>query len=119
MSKTKHNLLATADAYVQQIAREYRPRNQFAFEQQLSDAVVVKSIYSDDVDICFSFEVDAKGVDVYCNLNNASATGYVYNSTEGDAAELLKTHFGLVVDYADGEGGTVYFAAMQQEEDEV
>ena len=53
----KHNLLKTADAYVQQIANDYLPRAQFAFEQTLSDSVTLKTIYSDDVDLFGHFGV--------------------------------------------------------------
>ena len=116
MQLNKHNLLDTVDPYIKQVAHEYGPRNAFAFEQHLSDAVKVVAIYNDDVDICFHFEVEGRYVDIYCNYKNPCVTGNVQAHTEAEATELLKTHFGLVITEADVEGNGFWYEAKLEEE---
>ena len=107
------NLLKKADAYVQQIAQQYKPRAAFAYEQQLSDAVVCKSVYTDDVDVCFVFKLRNSNitVDVYCNYNCTYCTGYVYGTDNVQlATQVLAQHFNLQVNEAQVGEGSVYFA---------
>lgn len=117
MAKTKHNLLATADAYVRQIAHEYQPRAAFAFEQTFDDAKVkLKHLYSDDVDICFVFEVEATTVEIYCNYGRTVATGFVHCDNELNALRLLEDYFDFVIEDADERGsGVVYFECAETE----
>ena len=108
----KHNLLKTADAYVQQIANDYLPRAAFAFEQTLSDSVKLKTIYSDDVDLCFVFNVAGVTVDVYCNYGSNDVSGYVYANDAATANRLLRDHFALTVKSLQYEGNdSVYYSA--------
>ncbi len=108
----KHNLLKTADAYVQQIANDYQPRAQFAFEQTLSDSVTLKTIYSDDVDLCFVFNVAGVTVDVYCNYGSKDVSGYVYAKDAATANRVLRDHFALKATALEYQGkGSVYYRA--------
>ena len=108
----KHNLLKTADAYVQQIANDYLPRAQFAFEQTLSDSVKLKTLYTDDVDLCFVFDVDGVTVDVYCNYGSNSVSGYVYAKEAAIANRVLRDHFALKVTAMEYQGSdSVYYRA--------
>lgn len=117
MAKTKHNLLATADAYVRQVAHEYGPRAAFAFEQTFDDAdVKLKHLYNDDVDICFVFEVEGTSVEIYCNHGRKVITGYVHCDNELNALRLLEDYFDLVIaDAEDPRNGVVYFTGARTE----
>lgn len=108
----KHNLLNGADDYVQEIAHGYLPRAPFAFEQTLSDSVKLKSLYTDDVDLCFVFEVEGMDVDVYCNYGRATVCGHVYNTGDSaTAARVLREHFALVATDLDEDGDCVYYGS--------
>lgn len=108
----KYNLLKRADAYVQQIAQQYMPRAAFAFEQTLSDAVKLKHLYSDDVDVCFVFSVKGVTVDVYCNYNSNNVTGYVYVQDAVQADAILREHFALAVADSVASADSVYYSAV-------
>ncbi len=109
----KYNLLKRADAYVQQIARQYLPRAAFAFEQTLSDAVKLKHVYSDDVDVCFVFSVEDVTVDVYCNYGSDAVSGYVYAKEAAIANRVLRDHFALKATTLQYEGSdSVYYRAL-------
>lgn len=108
-------LLNTAHAHVQQIAQQYKPRAAFAYKQQLSDAVVCKSVYTDDVDVCFVFTLHNSSitVDVYCNYNCTYCTGYVYGTDSTEiATQVLAQHFNLQVREAEAGEGNVYFVTV-------
>lgn len=108
----KHNLLKRADAHVQQIANNYLPRAAFAFEQTLSDAVKLKWLYTDDVDVCFVFDVAGVTVDVYCNHGTSNVSGYVYAEDAAQAASVLREHFALVATDVDASRDSVYYRAV-------
>jgi hypothetical protein len=117
MAKTKHNLLATADAHVQQIAQEYPDRADFAREQTFDDAdVKLMHLYNDDVDICFVFEVEQTTVEIYCNWGRKVATGYVHCDKELDAQRIMEDYFDFVIEDAEESGkGFVYFECAEKE----
>lgn len=116
MELKKHNLLSKADPYVRQVAKEYLPRPKFAFEQHLSDAVALKHLYSDDVDICFVFEVDGTTVEIYSNYGNPVETGFVHGTDADEAASILEDHFGITVAETLVQSTVTYFAAVPQME---
>jgi hypothetical protein len=109
------NLLANADAYVQEIAYNYGPRSAFAFKQTISEDVVLKSIYNDDADICFYFYIKSIDVyvQVYANNYNNSATGEVYVKNNQVAEQILKQHFNIDTQKTENCGDYVYFVATQ------
>jgi hypothetical protein len=104
-----YNLLARADKYVQQVAKEYLPRPQFAFEQTLSDSVKLKFVYNDDADICFVFDVEDVTVDVYCNYLSDSVKGYVYAQDAAKAARVLREHFAVEAKVVNDESNSFYY----------
>ena len=109
------NLLANADAYVQQIAYNYGPRSAFAFKQTISDDVVLKRIYNDDADICFYFYIKSIDVyvQVYANACKKTATGEVYVKDMQAAEQILKQHFNIDTQKTKNYGDYVYFVATQ------
>lgn len=117
MAKTKHNLLAKADAYVREIARDYPDRAAFAKAQTFDDAdVKLKHLYNDDVDICFVFEVEKTGVEIYCNWRRKVVTGFVHCDNELNARRIIEDYFDLVVEDATERGnGVVYFECAEKE----
>lgn len=109
-----HNLLKKADAHVQHIAYNYKPRAQFAFAQQLSSAVKCTHIYSDDADVCFVFKLQRSKitVDVYCNYNSTCCTGNVYGaSSAAQAAQVLQEHFNLQATSLQEGSDSFYYCA--------
>jgi hypothetical protein len=105
------NLLQNADVYVRNIAHKYGPRSAFTFKQQISNNVVVKSIYNDDVDVCFYFYIPVANsyVQFYCNCYNTVATGTVEANTAKAAKEILKQHFNVDVQSVKKENSTDYY----------
>ena len=105
------NLLQNADTYVQQIARKYGPRSAFTFKQQISKDVVVKSIYNDDVDVCFYFYIPVANsyVQFYCNCYNTVATGTVEAKTAKAAKEILTQPFNVDFQSVKKHSGPGYY----------
>ena len=107
-----------ANAYTKQIATQYTPRAPFAYTQQLSDDVVCKTVYTDDVDVCFVFTLHNSDieVDVYCNYNCTYCVGYVYGTESTEvAAQVLAKHFNLqvrsaqIAQHGTGQDCSVFF----------
>ena len=117
MAKTKHNLLATADAYVREIVRDYPDRASFAKEQWFDDTnVKLTHLYNDDVDICFVFEVEQTTVEIYCNWRRKVATGFVHCDNKLNARRIMEDYFDFVIEDAEESGnGVVYFECAEKE----
>lgn len=117
MAKTKHNLLATADAYVREIARDYPDRAAFAKEQTFDAAdVKLNHLYNDDVDICFVFEVEKTAVEIYCNWKRKVVTGFVHCDNELNARRIIEDYFDLNIhDTDEPSNGVVYFECAEKE----
>lgn len=113
--QTLNLLNKKANAYTKQIATQYTPRAAFAYTQQLSDDVVCKSVYTDDVDVCFVFALQNSNiaVDVYCNYNCTYCTGFVYGTESTEVAtQVLAKHFNLQVRVAKVGEGNVFFVTV-------
>ena len=121
MQLQTQNLIAENNSFscanIQDVLKRFKKRHKFAKQQQLSNNVTCTSIYTDDVDICFMFNVVHNNttyvVDVYANYNNSYVSGNVYDcSCVQTATQILKQHFNLNVtftaDYADAE---IYYNA--------
>jgi len=101
-----HNLVATNKSFsavhTQNTLQQFKKRHKFAKQQQLSEHVTCTSIYTDDADICFVFNVVHNNktytVDIYANYNNNYVSGNVYNcSFTKLATQILQQHFNLKV----------------------
>ena len=101
-----HNLVATnksfSSVHTQNTLQQFKKRHKFAKQQKLSEHVTCTSIYTDDADICFMFNVVHNNktytVDIYANYNNNYVSGNVYNcSFIKLATEILQQHFNLKV----------------------
>lgn len=105
-----HNLVATNNSFssvhTQSVLNKYKKRNKFAKQQTLSKHVTCTSIYTDDADICFMFNVVHNNttyvVDCYANYNTNFISGNVYNcNCVQTATQILKQHFNLTVTHAE------------------
>mgnify|MGYP001158133317 FL=1 len=115
-----YNLVATNNSFssvhTQSVLKQFKRRHKFAKLQQLSKHVTCTSIYTDDVDICFVFNVVHNNttytVDVYANYNKNYVSGNVYNcNLISNAIDILKQHFNLNVTVADNYTDEIYFNA--------
>ena len=114
------NLVATNNSFscvnTQDVLKRFKKRHKFAKQQQLSKHVTCTSIYTDDVDICFMFNVVHNNttyvVDVYANYNNNYVNGNVYDcNCTTLATQILKQHFNLKVTFKDVYDKDIYFNA--------
>ena len=103
-------------ANTQDVLKRFKKRHKFAKQQQLSNNVTCTSIYTDDVDICFMFNVVHNNttyvVDIYANYNNSYVNGNVYDSNcVQTATQILKQHFNLNVIFAEIYETEIYYNA--------
>jgi hypothetical protein len=115
-----HNLVATNKSFsavhTQDTLKQFNTRHKFAKQQKLSEHVTCTSIYTDDADICFMFNVVHKNktytVDIYANYKNDYVSGNVYNCKYyATAIKILQQHFNLRVNYAQLYDNDMYFNA--------
>ena len=115
-----HNLVATNNSFsslhTQSVLKQFKKRNKFAKQQTLSKHVNCTSIYTDDADICFMFNVVHNNttyvVDCYANYNNNFVSGNVYNCTCNKlATQILQQHFNLKANYTQLYDNDMYFNA--------
>ena len=115
-----HNLVATNKSFsavhTQNILKQFNTRHKFATQQKLSEHVTCTSIYTDDTDICFMFNVVHKNktytVDIYANYKNDYVSGNVYNCKYyATTIKILKQHFNLRVCYLQKYSDDMYFNA--------
>ena len=114
------NLVATNNSFscvnTQDVLKRFKKRHNFAKQQKLSKYVTCTSIYTDDVDICFMFNVVHNNityvVDVYANYNNNYVNGNVYDcNCTTLATQILKQHFNLQVTFKDVYDKDIYYNA--------
>ena len=114
------NLVATNNSFssvhTQSVLKQFKRRHKFAKQQQLSNNVTCTSIYTDDVDVCFMFNVVHNNttyvVDVYANYNNNFVSGNLYNCTCNTlATQILQQHFNLKANYTQLYDNDMYYNA--------
>ena len=114
-----HNLVATNKSFsavhTQNTLKQFKKRHKFAKQQTLSKHVTCTSIYTDDADICFMFNVVHNNttyvVDVYANYNSKHVSGNVYNCKYNTAIKILQQHFNLRVCYLQKYSDDIYYNA--------
>ena len=114
------NLVATNNSFssvhTQSVLKQFKRRHNFAKQQTLSKHVTCTSIYTDDADICFTFNVVHNNttyvVDVYANYNNNFVSGNLYNCTCNTlATQILQQHFNLKANYTQLYDNDMYYNA--------
>ena len=114
------NLVATNNSFscvhTQDVLKQFKKRHKFAKQQTLSKHVTCTSIYTDDADVCFMFNVVHNNttyvVDVYANYNNNFVSGNFYNCTCNTlATQILQQHFNLKANYTQLYDNDMYYNA--------